>query len=349
MMKSKRDVLQSVQHILQLIKSEFPMLKEMVGQHGADRLKTGVFQVRFAQADSDVNTTEFFHFLSTKLTGEVLKCAVNSGTFPSFLTEVDGTKVEFILSRGKNKGERFESDLLKAMQSFLRGEKNLKLASDAIAALAEIDERLKIDNLIEAFAREGKVNRKTVPLEQTGSIIGDIILRDKSGARYYISVKNRTGGTIGSLGIAKAFTGLKINRDTEDWSMCSVFGLDADKFEQGLENYVKKCDDTFDSVQEVDINVDGSVLEFMLRLWGINYYYLREKKNGFFARYISKENLLERELKNLRIKRYRYPSGEGRGRKSANVMLESDYMSYKVEVRDSKKGIRPTQIQLSVA
>lgn len=344
-MISRKEGLNLVGFLLSKIKTKFPGLKELASKHGAGRNETGVFQIRFAQLGTDVSADEFFSFLSSMLKGEIRSRAVNSGSFPSFITTIDSTEFEFILSKGQNKGEAFEKTLLEAMQRFLKGE-DMKLGKSALAALAECDERLKVDNLIEILAREGKVFRKTVALEQTGSIIGDIILRDKQGKSYFISVKNTSGSTVGSLGISKAFNGLKINRNTEDWRICANFGFCADHFEHGLDAYVNGTEDKLPSTHEVFVDLDGDALEFMLRLWGINYFYLRENRKGFIAKYISKERLLDHELKNLKVTTVKYPN---KTRKGGTVTIVGDHMKYYVHIRNAHGKIVPSQIQLSIA
>jgi hypothetical protein len=85
----------------------------------------------------------------------------------------------------------------------------------------------------------------------------------------------------------------------------------------------------------------------MEKMWGSDYYYLRQTSGGFKALKIDKEYIDSEILSGLKVTEIRYPS---KARKQINVYLESDSMNFKLEARNprGKGDVRPTQIQLTI-
>ena len=187
--------------------------------------------------------------------------------------------------------------------------------------------------------------------EETGKIIGDVIVTLKKGGDKYISVKDSNGKTVAQFGLAKAFNDdLSVNTSSPEWKQwLAPFGLDPKKVEAGLHAAQDGTELDFPDIETMakKVKPGSSIQTIMEKMWGCDYYYLRKQGKDFKALKIDKDYVDNELLKNLQVTEIRYPSS---ARKQINIYLNSSTMNFKLEVRNprGKGSVKPTQIQLTI-
>lgn len=276
----------------------------------------------------------------------------NSGKYSSVSFEFGGMDFDIVVAAGANKGETFEKDLLIKMDNFVADVDSSDEAKKAFDAIAKADPKFKLDKVETIVPRSGKTGRSgDMTPEQIGKTIADIIIKMKDGSERYVSVKNRKGATLAQFGVSKAFNdNLSINAGSEEWkNWLGPFGIDPKKVEAGLKAAQDGTDLPFDDVEQPNklLKPGSQAYKIIEKMWGSNYYYLRETAYGFKAYNITPEFVRDTLLKGLKITEIRYPSS---ARKQINIYLENDAARYKLEVRNprGKGSVRPTQIQLTL-
>lgn len=334
---------------------------EMRAKRGSDYGTTKFYQIRVKPTTpgQDLNQVldDIFQFLKSNKSKklnisevQVNEKSRNSSKYSSVSFGIGDVDYDIVVAMGGNKGEKFEKDLLIKMDNLVAKIDSSDEAQKAFGALEALDPSFNLKNISSVSARSGSTQRSgDMSPDETGKIIADIIIKLKNGEERYISVKNKSGNTVAQFGISKAFTDdLKVNTKSDEWkNWIHPFGLDAKKIEEGMQAATNKTDLSWDDVISTSTSIPQSsaIFKIMEKLWGSNYYYLREKSDGFYALKIDKNSLKNNILKNLKMTEIRYPSKD---RKQITMYLESDEMKFKVEIRNprGKGSIKPTQIQL---
>lgn len=283
----------------------------------------------------------------------------NSSKYASVSFKSKGKNFDAVVAKGKNAGESFEKNLLLKMDALVaKGAGQLDLQDEeharaAFDALEKVDPAFKLSNVASVSPRSGTTRRNgDISPEETGAIIADIVVKLKNGEKKYISVKSQRGSTVAQFGLVRAFTDdLKVDTSSDEWKFwLSPFGLDPNKISKGLKAAKNQTEINFKDIETkiVPIKKDSGVYKIIEKMWGTNYYLLRETPRGdFTALKIDKKYVDNVLLKNLKMYEVRYPSKD---RKQINVYLQSDYAKYKIEVRNPRGMgyIKPSQIQLTV-
>jgi hypothetical protein len=244
-----------------------------------------------------------------------------------------------------NKGISFEKEIISELDSFLSTGEGYR-AKLLFSSIEAIDSNFKTQHVNTITERTGTTRRNlSIPLEDHGSIIADYIITMQDSSKRYISLKSSTGKTIANFGISDAFNNdLSINIKSNEWkSILAPFGIDKEKLELGLLAYQHKTNVKFDDIEYLKRRVNPKVYNILKYMWGTDYYYIKEEKDGFDAMYITEEFLTDFLLKNLYITEIKYPN---KNSKSTTIKIESTKISYLIEIRDVKKGIKPTQMNL---
>jgi hypothetical protein len=277
----------------------------------------------------------------------------NSSKYSSVSFKWAGINYDIVVAAGKNKGESFEKELLLKLDNLISGHSSSEEAEAALTALQQVDPAIKLSNIVSITPRSGSTQRSgDMSAEETGKIIADIIIKLKKGGERYISVKNMAGATVAQFGVAKAFTDdLQVITNSEEWkNWLAPFGLDDKKLEEGMKACVTGEELPWEDIVSMNnpVKPGSKLFSIFEKLWGLNYIYLREKPNGFFAMKVDKDSIDNVILKNLRITEIRYPC---KARKQVTITAESDSMKFRIEIRNPRgKGVvKPTQIQLSIA
>lgn len=339
-------------------------ISEMRAKRGADFSSTKFYQIRVkpskpGEKNIDEVLKEVFGYLKSpksKKLGineiQINEKSRNSSKYSSVSFKIGDVDYDIVVAMGGNKGESFEKDMLIKMDNLVAGIDTSAEAREAFLALEKIDSSFKISNIAAVSARSGSTQRSgDMSPEETGKIIADITVKLKNNQERYISLKNKSGSTIAQFGISKAFTDdLKVNTKSDEWkNWISPFNLDVSKIESGLQAAATGEDLEWEDIVSVDISVlpTSKIFKLLEKLWGSEYYYLREKTTGFFAMKVDSDTLKNKILHKLKVTEIRYPSKD---RKQINIYLESDSTKLKVEMRNprGKGSVKPTQIQLTL-
>lgn len=342
--------------------SQLP-IEEMTRKRGADYATSKFYQIRIKPLDTTIELQKLADMVIKELKSPNAKSlkikeiqfnqrSRNSGKYSSVSFNIAGFDYDVVIAYGANKGQTFENDLLFMMDNLVAGVDDSEEARQAFKALEEIDPAFKLSNIAGVSARSGSTQRSgNISPEEAGKIIADIIIELKKGGKRYISVKDKRGSTIAQFGISKAFSDdLKINKDSDEWkSWLKPFNLDIDKIEKGLVASRDGKNVKWDDVELVDISISKTspIYKILEKMWGSDYYYLRQISSGFKALKIDKDYIDNVVLSGLKITEIRYPS---KARKQINIYLESKSMAFKLEARNprGKGDVRPTQVQLSM-
>ena len=348
--------------ISNFITSHLPM-QEMRANRAMLYNSSNVYQIRVRpfnkKSNLDVIVNQLSNLFKSKK-GKELKItdiqlndkSVNSRKYPSISFSCYNFNFDIVVALGANKGEEFEQDLLLKMNNLISGVDNSQDALAAFEAIEEIDSSFKISNIVSVSARSGNTHRsKSVTPKEAGKIIADAIIQLEDGTKKYISIKNKKGLSIAQFGISKAFSeSLCVNTNSDEWKIwLSPFNLDIYKIENGLHAYRNQVDVEWPDIEYriTPVGKSSEIYKIMERMWGLDYYYLRKNSTKFKAINIDKKYVDNQLLVGLSITQIRYPS---KNRKQINIYLESDYMKFKIEVRNprGKGNIKPTQIQLTI-
>lgn len=335
---------------------------EMRTNRGKDFTTTNFYQIRVKPNDKETELEDILTKLQKLLKTNAKKLGLseiqinqksrNSSKYSSVSFKYKGTDFDIVVAKGGNKGEDFEKELLLKMDNLVAGIDNSKEANAAFTALEKCDSAFKMKNIVSVRARSGSTQRSgDMSPEDTGKIIADIIIELKNGDEKYVSVKNKDGKTVAQFGLSKAFTDdLKVDTSSPEWKQwLQPFGIDPKKLEAGLIAARDGTELDFPDIETQDKKVkeNAPIHKIMQKMWGANYYYLRQSGSEFKALKIDKDYVNNDLLKNLKVTEIRYPSS---ARKQINIYLHSDSMTFKLEVRNprGKGSVKPTQIQLTV-
>lgn len=336
-------------------------VEEMRSGRGKNYDDTLFYQIRVKPTGKDLALKDILRLIEKHLKSaaskkmgftevQVNEKSRNSGKFSSVSFNYGKKDYDIVVALGGNKGEDFEKDLLLKMDNLVAGIEDSKEAEAAFKALAELDPAFKMSNIKGVSARTGSTQRSgDMSPEETGKIIADIIIDLKKGGKKYISLKNSSGATVANFGVSKAFTqDMKINTQSVEWkSWIAPFGLDVAKIEQGLHAYDSKSAVDFEDTEHINkkITKTSPIFKLLQKLWGADYYYLREKGSSFQAMKIDRDYVDNHLLKNLTVSEIRYPCA---ARKQISIYMHSATKKFKIELRNSQGKTRPTEIKFGI-
>ena len=345
--------------LLAYVQKQFPV-EEIESYRGARYDATGFYQIRLKPAEGQTVDPDMMDQLykamispkGQKFGFENVKNDANtgnSGKFSGITFSYGGGDYEFILGFGANKGEKFEKDLLKAMQDYIDGEYN-ELGEKAFAALEEVNPDLAPENVEEVKKRSGSTKRTIdTKLEDVGEIIGDIIVKTKDQQEHYISVKNIDGQVLANVGLSKAMSkDLKIDVKSPDFKEYMLpFGLDPKRIEDGFKAHQTQVPIKGSATDEVDkpVKPGSKLMDILKRMWGANYIYLREKGGDLTAMEITEDFLDNELLAGVKIVKITYPSEKA---KQVTIILQNQKATYRIEYRSSKGGYTPLEVKCRI-
>jgi hypothetical protein len=364
---SPRKTANEARFIIEALTSSLP-LGLVESSKGKNFGSVGTYQIRVKPIDESVGIDELKSqiksFVKSKLAGVLapqpgkvkvtnmkeLDKSDHSSKYQSIVFELSESEhpFEIVIAAGANAGEKFEKHLLDSIDAYLfNGEdKDHTLAAEALEALINVDTAFTKINSVSA--RAGSTARKGSD-KSSGEIIGDIVFDTKKGKKY-VSVKNVNGKTVAQFSSGNMVNAdFDVNTSSPEWkNFLAPLGIDPEKITMGLSSYVDRDELDYATVEQLNkkISPKSKLIKMFKDMWGTDYYYLRKKKNGFFAAYIDEDFLDSVILKNLRMTEIRYPSSE---RKSLSISFQSDHTKMRLELRHPQsKRIHPSQFQLSV-
>lgn len=345
-------------------------VEEMRRARGRHYTKTDLYQLRIKPVDKSMALEDILLATERYLKSEesqalgisdvqINERSKNSGKYASVSFKANGKNFDAVIAKGSNAGETFEKDLLLKMDALVSKETlsldlgDVEHAKSAFAALEKVDPVFALKNIASVSPRSGTTRgagRRS--LADSAEIIGDIVVKLKNGEKKYISVKSARGATIAQFGLVKAFTDdLKVNTASTEWKQwLEPFGLSVRKIERGLKAAKNQTDLPWSDIDRKvkKVPVGSSIYKILQRMWGVDYYLLKElPRGGFTATKIDSDHINKKLLRNLEVIEVRYPSKD---RKQINIYLKSDTTKFKIEVRNPRGSgaVKPTQIQLTV-
>jgi hypothetical protein len=339
--------------LVKFVISKLP-LEEINSYRGKYFNESGIYQIRFKPSPSKaVDIQEVLDLLrgpDAKRIGisdvNNIATSSNSGKYKGVTFTYKDLQYEAIIGSGQNAGEKFEKEVLKAMQDYVAGKPN-ELAETAFTALEDLDlDDFSVDDIEQVKARTGSTSRLDASPEEKGKIIADIILVMGSGDEIYLSVKNEKGDTVGQLGLVDTFkSDYTVDTGTKQYKqLIQPLELDAKKIKDGFRAYEGNQALSGQVVTDSDAS-SSDLADLLKRFFGVGYIYLRQKGKRFIATEINDEFLDDKLLSDVQVTEIRYPEA---GRKQISVFLNSSSTKFKIEIRNAKGGIVPAQVQLKI-
>jgi hypothetical protein len=266
----------------------------------------------------------------------------NSSKYSSVSFVYENNSIDVVIAKGSNKGENFEKHTVNDLKNyFARSNVNTdydKLINKMISSNDEFakHEMVKVDQ------RTGSTRKESAPIEKLGEIIGDIVITDSTGKKWFISLKDVNGDTFSSYPGASTL----FNKDgdlipkSDGANFLKAFGVDLNLVQSGydLRNKNKK-DRSYIPVEKANQNVLKSIFQ---RAWGMNYFYVRKISSGDWKVFWIDNDVLNRLTSNIRIDSIKYPSTSV---KQVSIYCSNSYANYLVEIRNSKGGEYPNDIK----
>lgn len=274
------------------------------------------------------------------------KISPNSSKFPSIEFVTNKEKIDLVIARGANKGENFEKATVTNLTQFF-ARKSGSSSNDMVELISLMNEAnrefAKVD-IANVRQRTGSTKKEGVPVERLGSIIGDIVLTDRSGKQWFISLKDVNGYTFSSYsGAATLFDkDGTLQPDSEGATFLKAFGADLNLVQKGFDerNNVKAVRKPIPKT-----NPDKTALKMIFaRAWGMNYFYAKKEPNGWTVFWINAKKLNDL-TNNIEVYEVRYPDEKS---KQISVLCGNGNKKYIVEMRNSKAGEYPNDIKIKI-
>jgi len=286
-----------------------------------------------------------------------------SSKFTSYRVN-DNTGNEFIITLAggsfSNKGMSYERDILKMLDKYFENPEE----NDKPNFLRSIEDAL--DTTFVKINKETSFNRRVKrPLsdkgpKDKGSDIADITLIDEDGKKFYISLKDIGGKTVGNSGAAGMFDvdGKNIDfvnkeRDKIGKKLFDAAGVNIDLVIDGLVDYINKQPssdeqaEVYNTTNEADFD---ELLDFIGSAFDYGYIYVKRKntKNDLEVFDLSDKDKLYDfigDIESVAVK-YPYYNNERMSRKHISIMIKTDKGNYSFDIRNASGGLTPNQINL---
>ena len=269
----------------------------------------------------------------------------NSSKFPSVEFKVNKQRIDVVIARGANKGENFEKATVGNMaKAFGRGGskdpefiKLIKMMNEANKDFAKVE-------IADVKQRTGATKKEGVPIANLGAIIGDIVLTDTTGKKWFVSLKDVNGYTFSSYsGAASLFNNegdLQPNSDGA-WFL-EAFGADLNQVQAGFDsrNDIKAVRKQL----PVKPSNTSDLKDIFERAWGMNYFYVKKESTGWKVFWLDRKKL-DSFVRNIQVTAIRYPNEKS---KQITIECQAGTNKYLVEVRNSKAGEYPNDIKIKV-
>lgn len=270
----------------------------------------------------------------------------NSSKFPSIEFITNKERIDLVIARGANKGENFEKSTVTNLTSFFAktaGGSNKEMIN-LISLMNESNKEFAKVEIASVKQRTGSTRKEGVPIEKLGAIIGDIVLTDKSGKQWFISLKDINGYTFSSYsGAATLFDSEgNIQPGSEGAKFLEAFGADLNLVQKGFdERNSKKAIRKVLPKQNASKPALKAIFE---RAWGMNYFYAKRESSGWKVFWLDRKKLNEL-IDNMEVIDIRYPDQNS---KQISIICGNSKYSYIVEMRNSKAGEYPNDIKIKI-
>jgi hypothetical protein len=267
----------------------------------------------------------------------------NSSKFSSCSFVFTDQKFDLVVAQGANRGEKFEGKVVTDLQKYFLNGLSDKAYKDLLDKMNAAYPAFANVEIARVEQKKGATRKTGVPVEKLGEIIGDIVLTDTTGKKWYISLKDVNGATVSALpGAASLFNNQgDIQPNSEGANLLKVFGVDLNKVQAGFDERrnFKKIRQKLPTT-----NSNQSKMKDVFRtVWGMNYFYVRKTTSSWEVFWIDNQKL--DKLSDVKVDGVRYP---GKNSKSINIDLVSPLKKYLIEVRNSKAGEYPNDIKVRI-
>lgn len=267
----------------------------------------------------------------------------NSSKFPSFSFTFDGQKFDIIIARGANNGEKFELKTVKNLDQFFKTRSAPEMR-DVVVAMNEANEAFASREIVKVEQRTGKTQKAGIPIEKLGEIIGDIVLTDSTGDKWYVSLKDVNGNTFSSYSGAASLFNSKgdIQPDSEGAKYLEAFGVDLNLVQAGFDERagIKKPRKNI----PVKRASASEIEKIFQRGWGMNYFYVRRQLSGWKIFWLDRAKL-NKLCQSMRVDEIKYP---GKNSKQITIKCSNAYEKYIIELRNSKRGEYPNDTKMKL-
>lgn len=265
----------------------------------------------------------------------------NSSKYSSVSFTFDDKKFDVIIAKGANKGETFEQNTVKNLQSALHISSGQY--GELLKLLVQANPEFAKNELVSVKQRTGSTKKENVPIEKLGAVIGDIVIKDSSSKEWFISLKDINGDTFSSYsGAASLFNADgKLQSSSEGAKFLWSFGVDLNQVQSAFDVRNKKTD-ARDPIKN-QFN-KANLVNIFKRAWGMNYFYVRRLSSGWKVFWLDSKKL-NFLTSNITVNDIKYPTAQS---KQITISCSNQYAKYKIEVRNSKGGEYPNDIKFKV-
>jgi hypothetical protein len=307
-------------------------------------------QLKNTQKDTSDNLIKDVVGLFKKIKGDIKdvkynSLSSNSSKFPSVEFKTNGEKIDVVIARGANKGENFEKAVVgKLSRALGRSSDKDPEFIKLISLLNEANKDFAKVEIAGVRQRTGSTKKEGVPIASLGAIIGDIILTDTSGKKWFISLKDTNGYTFSSYsGAASLFSGEgDLQPNSAGANFLRAFGVDLNLVQVGFD-------------QRNDIQVirkaipvtppnTSDLKDIFERAWGMNYFYVKRETTGWKVFWLGRKKL-DSLASNIQVTAVRYPNERS---KQITIECRAGTIKYLVEMRNSKAGEYPNDIKIKI-
>lgn len=278
------------------------------------------------------------NFLQDTLLASEIKwnpISVNSSKYPSYSFSIAGKEFDVVIARGANKGETFESTFI---SDFASGKLN------------EVTELLRHSNndfskdISIVYQRTGSTKKEGISIENLGSVIGDVVIEDSAGKKWFLSLKDVNGNTFSSYsGAASLFDSSgELQIDSTGADFLNAFGVDLNLVQSGFDK--RNMISVARNLLNVSVCDPVEMKKIFERAWGMNYFYVRKLSSDWKVFWLDRE-LLDKMTSDIVVREIRYPSDKS---KQITILCGNAYYEYIIEIRNSKAGEYPNDIKFKV-
>lgn len=268
----------------------------------------------------------------------------NSSKFASVSFTYSGKKFDIIIARGANRGENFETQTVGNLAAAFKLNKRDATYQRLIDQLNDANKEFASVEIVNVQQRTGSTKKEGVPIEQLGAIIGDIVMTDASGKKWFISLKDVNGNTFSSYsGAASLFNSSgQLQPNSAGAEFLKAFGVDLNLVQQGFDQRNNK--QMLRNKIPV-VRADPSKIKAIFeRAWGMNYFYVRRQSSGWKVFWLDRAKLNKLTM-GIQVDEIRYPSAKS---KQITILCSNSEQKYLIELRNSKAGEYPNDTKIKV-
>ena len=268
----------------------------------------------------------------------------NSSKYSSVSFRFGDVKVDAVISKGANNGEKFEKQTVTDLQHMFKSSGVGTPYKDLIAGMIKANPAFAKNEIKSVKQRKGSTRKEGVPIEQLGAIIGDVVLTDSTGKEWFISLKDIDGDTFSSYsGAATLFDSAgTLQPNSGGATFLKAFGVNLNHVQSGFD----QRNGIVANRPKIPLSTpnNAGLTSIFERAWGMNYFYVRKQSGGWKVFWLDKK-VLEQLSRNIKIDNIKYPRPES---KQISIYCSNAYASYLVELRNSKRGEYPNDTKFKI-